>query len=87
MIFLTDYLPFLCGAGGSRTLVQTSRKNAFYKFSLRLLVGCRTVRDQPHDSLSSKFSLMYRSLHSLSVLFRHFYPDVGPINFWGSARG
>lgn len=69
MISLSCFL-FLsfCGAGGSRTLVQTSRKNAFYKFSLRLIVGCRMVRDQPYDSLSSKVSRMHRSLQLLSVL-------------------
>ena len=43
----------LCGVGGSRTLVQTCRRTAFYKFSLRLIVGYCTVRDQPHNSLSS----------------------------------
>lgn len=30
-----------CGAGGSRTLVQTCRKTAFYKFSSRLV--CRRL--------------------------------------------
>ncbi len=43
-----------CGAGGSRTPVQTCRKIAFYKLSLRLLVGHRMVRDKPRGSLSSE---------------------------------
>ncbi len=53
--------PFFCGAGGSRTLVQTCRKNAFYKLSLRLVVGFCMVRDGPHRSLSSEVSPQPRS--------------------------
>lgn len=58
---------FVCGAGGSRTLVQTSRKSAFYKFSLCLLVGYCMVHDEPNSGLSSKVSRLHRSLHLLSV--------------------
>ena len=78
--------PVQSGAGGSRTLVQTRRKYAFYKFSLRLVVGCCMVRDRPCSSLSSKTSLAHRSLRSLSVLLRRLVPNVGRKNFRGDAR-
>ena len=55
------FLPFFCGAGGSRTLVQTRRKYAFYKFSHRLIVGDGMVRDTPGHRLSSKTSPQPRS--------------------------
>lgn len=54
-------LSFSCGAGGSRTLVQTRRKYAFYKFSHRLVVGGGMVRDGPKRRLSSKVSPQPRS--------------------------
>ena len=37
----------VCGAGGIRTLVQTSSKNAFYMRSFRLVVGIMLARSQP----------------------------------------
>jgi hypothetical protein len=40
-----------CGAGGIRTLVQTSSKNAFYMLILWLIVGSRPVRGNPTCSL------------------------------------
>ena len=52
---------FSSGAGGSRTPVQTRRKNAFYKFSLRLVVGAGMVRDTPGRRLSSNVSPQPRS--------------------------
>ena len=84
---LGSCFPVQSGAGGSRTLVQTSRRDAFYKFSLRLVVGCCMVRDRPCSSLSSEISLTHRSLRSLSVLLRRLVPNVGRKNFRGDARG
>ena len=37
----------VCGAGGIRTLVQTSSKNVFYMLSLWLIVGIRLVSGEP----------------------------------------
>ena len=45
-----------CGAGGIRTLVQTSSKNAFYMLSLWLIVGNRPVSGKPTGSLVPVFS-------------------------------
>ena len=56
--------PVQSGAGGSRTPVQTCRKYAFYKFSLRLVVGACLVRDTPCRRLSSKVSPRRRSYTS-----------------------
>jgi len=56
--------PVQSGAGGSRTLVQTRRKYAFYKFSHRLIVGGGMVRDGPKRRLSSKISPQPRSAAS-----------------------
>ena len=56
--------PVPSGAGGSRTPVQTRRKYAFYKFSLRLIVGGGMVRDGPKRRLSSKVSPQPRSAAS-----------------------
>ena len=39
------------GAGGIRTLVQTSSKNAFYMLSLWLIVGNRPDSGKPTRSL------------------------------------
>ena len=78
--------PSFCGAGGSRTLVQTCCKSAFYMFSLGLIVGGREVPDGPSCRLSSKFSLPHRSLRSLSCHFRYFGPDAGGRGFRGSTR-
>ena len=54
-LFLGSVFPVSSGAGGSRTPVQTCCKDAFYTFSLRLLVGAWQVRDQPTPRLSSEF--------------------------------
>ncbi len=78
--------PLFCGAGGSRTLVQTCCKSAFYMFSLGLIVGNREVPDQPACRLSSKVSLPHRSLRSLVCHFRYFGPDAGGRGFRGSTR-
>ena len=56
-LFLGSNFPFSSGAGGSRTPVQTCCKDAFYTFSLRLLVGAWQVRDQPTPRLSSELRL------------------------------
>ena len=75
-----------CGAGGSRTLVQTCCTSALSMFSLGLIVGNREVPDQPACRLSSKVSLPHRSLRSLSSHFRYFGPDAGGRGFRGSTR-
>jgi len=41
----------ICGAGGIRTLVQTSSKNAFYMLSDRLIVGVELAGHQPIQPL------------------------------------
>ena len=87
LLFLRGKSPVQSGAGGSRTLVQTSRRNAFYKFSPRLIVGGCMARDEPDSRLSSEISLAHRSLRLLSVLLRRLVPNVGRKNFRGDARG
>ena len=59
-----NWVPVQSGAGGSRTPVQTRRKDAFYKLSLRLIVGAGMVRDTPGRRLSSKISPQPRSAAS-----------------------
>jgi len=38
---------FLSGAGGIRTLVQTSNNNAFYMLSFCLVVGAQLTKNRP----------------------------------------
>ncbi len=85
-LFLGSYFSSFSGAGGSRTLVQTCCKSAFYMFSLGLIVGNREVPDQPACRLSSKVSLPHRSLRSLACHFRYFGPDAGGRGFRRSTR-
>ena len=42
----------VCGAGGSRTLVQTSNNNAFYMFSFQLDFRSLAGRKLPTHNLS-----------------------------------
>lgn len=44
---------YFCGAGGSRTRVQTRCKNAFYMLSRCLIVGFRQVQGKPTGNVSS----------------------------------
>jgi len=46
----------ICGAGGIRTLVQTSSKTAFYMLSRRLIVGIALARGRPTQSVVLLFS-------------------------------
>ena len=41
-----------CGAGGSRTLVQTSSKSAFYVLILLLIFECRSEKGTQGNILS-----------------------------------
>ena len=49
------------GAGGIRTLVQTSSKNAFYMLSTWLIVGVRLARYKPIGSVVPLFSPRQRN--------------------------
>jgi len=42
---------FFCGAGGIRTLVQTSSQKAFYMLSLLLIVGKLAGKRHPTNNL------------------------------------
>ena len=64
LLILGNHVPVSSGAGGSRTPVQTRRKDAFYKLSLRLIVGAGMVRDTPGRRLSSEVSPQPRSAAS-----------------------
>lgn len=64
--------PSFCGAGGSRTRVQTCCKNAFYTFSLSLIVGDIWYSTNQNVRLSSKVSLTPRSRRLLFDLLRCF---------------
>jgi len=46
-------LLFICGAGGNRTLVQTSSQKAFYMLSPELIFGILPGQGRPKISLAS----------------------------------
>lgn len=78
--------PSFCGAGGSRTRVQTCCKNAFYTFSLSLIVGDIWYSTNQNVRLSSKVSLTPRSRRLLFDLLRCFVPDADRRSFWGNIQ-
>ena len=62
---------FYCGAGGSRTLVQTRNYNTFYMFSFHLDFRPLAGRKLPTHSLASiKFRECIKALHKLGLLLR-----------------
>ena len=42
-----DIVEFFSGVGGNRTLVQTSEKIAFYKFSFRMIFDNTLIENHP----------------------------------------
>jgi hypothetical protein len=60
---------FACGAGGSRTLVQTSSNKAFYMLSLSYFVGMKAGERPTYFILSSYF---FKKVAEHNF----FYPDI-----------
>lgn len=79
-------IPSFRGAGGSRTRVQTCCKNAFYTFSLSLIVGGIWYSTHQNARLSSKVSLTPRSRRSLFGRLRCFVPDADRLSFRGNIQ-
>jgi len=56
--WLINYcIPLGCGAGGIRTLVQTSSRSAFYMLISYLIVGAGLQKSHDTTPVSPKFSL------------------------------
>ena len=68
-------ISILCGVGGSRTLVQTRRKSAFYTFILCLIFDRCMAKGKPNSDLSSKISFLYRGAIKTISTFPMFLAD------------
>jgi len=63
---ITDLFLVLSGAAGSRTLVQTSSKTAFYMLILLLIFELKQEKGHPTPILSSLFHFCTEALQKLS---------------------
>ena len=66
LLIYRSFVSFESGAAGSRTLVQTSSKTAFYMLSFLLIVGFMPVKNQPTYFVSSLFRFCTEDLQNLS---------------------
>ena len=74
--------PYLSGAGGSRTLVQTGKPYAFYRLSCDWIVGTELGRSNRAPSLSSEVSPLARSRQKLSpILLHHLFDELRSKSF------
>ena len=62
---------FVCGAGGSRTRVQTGKPYAFYTFIPDFGFRAAARPGPPTDALSSKISFANRGLDKLFPIYLH----------------